>query len=196
MIPCSLGGRGRGDRWRGWGEEGGRGGGVINSYITYILGECGNGKVAIKVWGSLWNYAKEGKITVCLLTFINKHSWMWFWPRCLINIGKVKLVMEHGYKGVCVCVCVHVCERACVCGWLDMYMWEDGWVCGVCVCVWGGLVGDGTYYGNEHELHDLRIEQLLCASDNFKVASFSPFATSVHVIPKWHYHVCFVYMCY
>jgi len=36
--------------------------------------------------------------------------------------------------GIRVCVCVHVCESACVYGWLDMYMWEDGCVC-VCLCV-------------------------------------------------------------
>jgi len=47
--------------------------------------------------------------------------------------------MEYGYKREC--VCVHVCESACVCGWMDMCMWEDGWVCvfvcvSVCVCKW------------------------------------------------------------
>ena len=35
---------------KGVGEkEGEGGGGGINSYISYVLGECGNGKVAIKV---------------------------------------------------------------------------------------------------------------------------------------------------
>jgi len=28
------------------------------------------------------------------------------------------------------------------------------------------------------------------------MASFSPFATTVHIIPKWHCHACFVYVCY
>ena len=30
---------------------------------------------------------------------------------------------------VCVCGCGCVCESACVCGWVDMRMWEGGWVC-------------------------------------------------------------------
>jgi len=36
----------------------------------------------------------------------------------------------------------------------------------------------------------------LILNDSFKMASFSPLATTVHIIPKWHYHACFVYMCY
>ena len=50
-------------------------------------------------------------------------SWMCFCPT-------VSLKMKYRYKRGCGCGCVSASVR----GWVDMHMWEGGWVC-VCVCV-------------------------------------------------------------
>ena len=152
--------------------------------------------ISIMMWP--WCHtSNEQKRDVCgLVVWVNAvlvftSSWMCFCPT-------VSLKMEYRYKRVCECKC----------RWVGGYAYVGGWL-GVCVCVCERVRVCGWWYVlevYERELHDLRIEQMLCASllprscmipnDSFKMASFSTFATTVHVIPKWHYHACFVDMCY